>query len=50
MWALNIERLQKAGATIAVETTITPLGDELVMLRDPWGMAFQLCNRATRLV
>ena len=45
-----LDRLQKAGATIAVETMITPLGDELVMLRDPWGMAIQLCNRAQRLV
>ena len=46
----TIERLQQVGATIAVETMITPIGDELVMLRDPWGMAIQLCNRAQRLV
>lgn len=46
----SIKRLQEAGATIATETMITPLGDELAMLRDPWGMAIQLCNRATRLL
>ena len=41
----TIERLVAAGATLLLEET-TPLGDSLAMLRDPWGLAIQLCNRA----
>ncbi|MEZ4702532.1 MAG: hypothetical protein R2834_19520 [Rhodothermales bacterium] len=28
----------------------TPAGDALAMLRDPWGMAIQLCSRAEPMV
>lgn len=38
-------RLEKAGATFAFEDA-SPDGSVLVMLRDPWGVALQLCQRA----
>lgn len=40
-----IARLTDAGATLVL-TENTPAGDELAMLRDPWGLAIQLCRRA----
>lgn len=42
-------RLLAAGAT-HVEDVLPPDGSVLVMLRDPWGLALQLCQRATPLV
>ena len=39
------ERLLAAGATVAADYLKTPMGDELIMLRDPWGFAVQLCRR-----
>jgi catechol 2,3-dioxygenase-like lactoylglutathione lyase family enzyme len=42
-------RLIAAGATWVEEIKI-PDGGHLVMLRDPWGLALQLCKRATPLV
>jgi glyoxylase I family protein len=39
-------RLIAAGATPVGETSITPAGDKIAMLRDPWGLAFQLVKRA----
>jgi len=39
-------RLEKAGATFFVEDT-APDGSRLVMMRDPWGVALQLCQRGT---
>ena len=38
-------RLQQAGATLIVEEPL-PDGTFLVMLRDPWGVPVQLCQRA----
>lgn len=38
-----------AGAT-AVDDQISPDGSRLIMLRDPWGLALQLCKRATPLL
>jgi glyoxylase I family protein len=38
-----------AGATFVDEMAL-PDGSRLLMLRDPWGMAIQLCNRTTPLV
>ena len=38
-------RLQKAGATLVSDDT-APDGSRLVMLKDPWGFALQLCQRA----
>lgn len=39
------ERLLKAGAAADDEIMITPLGDEMVTVRDPWGVALQLVKR-----
>ncbi|MDF9826339.1 glyoxylase I family protein [Ereboglobus sp. PH5-5] len=36
-------RLEKAGATFVVEET--PGGNALLMMRDPWGLALQFCQR-----
>jgi glyoxylase I family protein len=38
-------RLQQAGATVAVEEP-QPDGSLLIMMRDPWGVPVQLCQRA----
>ncbi len=43
--AADRERLLNAGA-IAVSHETTPAGDEVAMLRDPWGFPIQLCRRA----
>lgn len=40
------EKLITAGATPVGEVTITSSGDELAMLRDPWGVAIQFVKRA----
>lgn len=40
------ERLVAAGAAVHAGYMITPTGDELSMLRDPWGLAIQLVKRA----
>jgi glyoxylase I family protein len=42
-------RLEAAGATFVTEVR-PPDGSRLVMLRDPWGLALQICQRATPLV
>ena len=41
-------RLETAGATLFGETP-QPDGSMLIMLRDPWGVALQLCQRANPL-
>ena len=40
------DALIAAGATAADEVTTTPSGDELTMLRDPWGVPIQFVKRA----
>ena len=45
----TVERLVDAGAVLLSRDT-TPVGDELAMLRDPWGLALQLCCRADPMV
>jgi glyoxylase I family protein len=42
-------RLLAAGA-IFVEAVLPPDGSKLYMLRDPWGVALQLCRRARPLL
>jgi glyoxylase I family protein len=37
-------RLEKAGATFFVEDVL-PDGSVLIMMRDPWGVPLQLCQR-----
>jgi glyoxylase I family protein len=44
------DRLVAAGATVVDDFTTSPAGDELVMLRDPWGFAIQLVRRAEPMV
>jgi|SRR5579862_7439572 glyoxylase I family protein len=41
--------LVAAGATF-VEERATPDGSRLLMLRDPWGISLQLCQRTTPLL
>jgi catechol 2,3-dioxygenase-like lactoylglutathione lyase family enzyme len=40
------DRLVAAGATIAEDHIVTPAGDEMLILRDPWNLALQLVKRA----
>jgi predicted enzyme related to lactoylglutathione lyase len=39
------DRLVAAGAKIVDDFFTSPAGDQLVMLRDPWGIALQLVKR-----
>jgi uncharacterized glyoxalase superfamily protein PhnB len=48
--AADRDRLVRAGATVVDDLVTTPLGDALVMLRDPWGFAIQLVRRAMPMV
>ena len=41
-----IEKLTEAGATIFSDYEIANSGDEMAMLRDPWGIPLQLMKRA----
>ena len=44
------ERLQRAGAVLVSGPDIKTNGDELAMLRDPWGLPIQLCRRGSPMV
>ncbi len=46
----DCRRLVEAGATVVDAPMVTPSGDHLAMLRDPWGVAIQLCRRATPMI
>lgn len=50
----NIEaersRLVAAGATTVTEITMTPRGDKLLFLRDPWNIPFQFVQRSSPLL
>jgi glyoxylase I family protein len=48
--AATRRRLLGAGATAVGEITTLDSGDELAMLRDPWGLALQLVHRSRPLV
>ena len=39
------QRLEKAGARLFLEEPL-PDGSRLIMMRDPWGVPLQLCQRA----
>ncbi len=43
-------RLQDAGATLSKPLVVTAAGDQLMMLRDPWGLALQVVKRSERMV
>jgi catechol 2,3-dioxygenase-like lactoylglutathione lyase family enzyme len=44
--AADSDRLVQAGAVVVDGLMTTPSGDEIVMLRDPWGVPIQLVKRA----
>lgn len=46
----TVQRLVAAGATLVSGPETIATGDELAMLRDPWGMAIQLCKRANPMI
>jgi uncharacterized glyoxalase superfamily protein PhnB len=48
--AAERDRLVKAGARIVDDLSTTPGGDELIMLRDPWGIAIQFVKRAVPML
>ena len=42
-------RLIEAGATLATDISKNAVGDQLAMLRDPWGVPLQLAKRTNPL-
>jgi catechol 2,3-dioxygenase-like lactoylglutathione lyase family enzyme len=48
--AADRDRLAAAGARVVDDLVTTPLGDEIIMLRDPWNIALQLINRAAPML
>jgi glyoxylase I family protein len=44
--AADRDRLVRAGARVADDLMTNPAGDQVLMLRDPWGLALQLVKRA----
>lgn len=46
----DIRRLSNAGATLLGDVQTAPNGDQLAMLRDPWGIAVQLVKRAEPMI
>lgn len=48
--AADRDRLLQAGASLVDDLFITAAGDELAMLRDPWGFPIQLAKRSTPLL
>ncbi|MFT2009619.1 VOC family protein [Pontibacter sp. 13R65] len=47
--AADKARLQQAGATEVSDAKLDD-GSHLVMMRDPWGLAIQLCKRGTPML
>jgi glyoxylase I family protein len=49
-WTDDVEatraRLLAAGASAEGDALVTPMGDHVAMLRDPWGFAIQFVHRA----
>lgn len=43
------DRLLEGGARVISDDTL-PDGSHLVMMRDPWGLALQLCKRAIPMI
>ena len=48
--AADRDRLVAAGAKIAEDLFNNAAGDQLVMLRDPWGLGLQLVKRAVPML
>ena len=53
-WTDDVEitraRLLAAGASAVGEALVTPVGDHVAMLRDPWGLAIQFVHRAQPMI
>lgn len=53
-WTDDVEatraRLVAAGASAVGEALVTPAGDHVAMLRDPWGLAIQFVHRAQPMI
>ena len=53
-WADDVEatraRLLAAGASVEGEAVVTPAGDHVAMLRDPWGLGIQFVHRAQPMI
>ena len=47
---VDVERLTISGAKLVDAPSVTAKGDELAMLRDPWGVPLQLVKRAKTLL
>lgn len=45
----DCERLQQAGANLITDLKLED-GSHLIMMRDPWGLALQLCKRGTPML
>ena len=43
-------RLLSAGAAAVGDVQVSPVGDHLAMLRDPWGLPIQLVHRAVPML
>jgi glyoxylase I family protein len=48
--AADRDRLVAAGAKLIDDQTTTESGDEIAMLRDPWGVAIQLVRRVSPML
>jgi glyoxylase I family protein len=44
------DALLSAGATVVEDVTTTPVGDKVLMMRDPWGLAIQFVFRVSPMV
>jgi glyoxylase I family protein len=44
------DSLVSAGATLVEDITVTPAGDQVLMLRDPWGLAIQFVKRISPML
>ena len=44
------DRLVGAGASLESDVETTPTGDQIAMLRDPWGLAIQLVRRSAPML
>ena len=53
-WTDDVEatrtRLLTAGASPEGEALVTPAGDHVAMLRDPWGLAIQFVHRSSPMI
>jgi glyoxylase I family protein len=53
-WTDDVEatraRLLASGASAEGEALVTPAGDHVAMLRDPWGLAIQFVHRSQPMI